>query len=106
MSNFYKTKEWNNLRKKILRRDRYECQYFRRFGRSVDATTVHHIFPYEFYPELKKVSWNLISLSHEAHNMMHDRLTHKLTDEGKSLRDRYLPKYFEYCRKKNIEPRL
>ena len=86
--NIYDTKRWRALRQRILKRDKYCCQYFTRYGRHVDATTVHHIFPVEQYPQWAFESWNLISLSTEAHNKMHDRETHELTDEGYKLQDR------------------
>ncbi|MBQ0113867.1 MAG: HNH endonuclease [Bacteroidales bacterium] len=83
----YDSARWRKLRKKIMRRDGYQCQYLKRFGRNVPADTVHHIYPVEFYPEYKWCEWNLISLSNEAHNMMHYRGTHKLTKNGEGLKD-------------------
>lgn len=50
------------------------------------AHTVHHIFPWEFYPEYTYENWNLISLCKDCHNKMHDRESHKLTEEGERLR--------------------
>ncbi|BDZ81404.1 hypothetical protein Lac3_26130 [Claveliimonas bilis] len=44
---------------------------------------MHHIYPMEDYPELKHEKWNLISLSNENHNKMHDRTTRKITKAGK-----------------------
>ena len=93
MSNFYKTKRWERLRKAILARDGYRCQYNSRYGKNVSANTVHHIFPAEDYPQYRWESWNLISLSHEAHNMMHDRNTNELTDAGRELLERTARKY-------------
>ena len=49
------------------------------------ANTVHHIFPAEDFPQYAFEKWNLISLSSEAHNMMHDRTTNELTDAGMEL---------------------
>lgn len=46
---------------------------------------VHHVFPREQYPEYQWEPWNLISLSAEAHNEMHDRNTGSLTDKGQEL---------------------
>ena len=82
---FYKTARWLRLRAVILRRDGYMCQASRRYGRRVQADTVHHIFPREIYPEYQYDTWNLISLSAEAHNRMHDRVTGALTKEGFEL---------------------
>lgn len=85
----YTSKRWLRLRQKILKRDNYMCQYSKRYGRLIQANTVHHIFPAEQYPEYEWCEWNLISLSKEAHNMMHDRDTHELTEEGKRLQRKY-----------------
>lgn len=82
---FYKTTRWKNLRERILRRDGYMCQITKRYGKLIEANTVHHIFPREYYPEYQWEPWNLISLSTEAHNMMHDRDTDRLTGEGLEL---------------------
>lgn len=84
----YQSKRWKLLREKILKRDKYMCQYSRRYGRRIDATMVHHIFPADEYPQWAYKDWNLISLSNEAHEKMHDRDTHKLTTEGLSLQKR------------------
>ena len=80
-NNFLKKSRWKNLRNRILRRDKYLCQYFLRYGKNIEATHVHHIFPVEIYPEYKYCDWNLISLSQKAHNIMHVRNSHELTDE-------------------------
>lgn len=84
----YKTKRWQRKRAAILRRDKFTCQETLRYGKRVTATTVHHIYPVEFWPELAYVSWNLISLSTEQHNAMHDRDSHELTALGKQLQRR------------------
>lgn len=105
--NTYHKQRWKNKRKYILKRDKYLDRELLRFGRRVEADTVHHIFPIEFYPELKYVDWNLISLNHSTHNEMHTR--HKgqqcnLTDKGLDLQKRYNRKYKSWCRKNGIEP--
>lgn len=84
----YTSRRWLKLRQRILRRDNYQCQYSKRYGRNVEANTVHHIFPVELYPQYEWCDWNLISLSSEAHNKMHDRDSHELTAEGLKLQDR------------------
>lgn len=81
----YNSKRWQRLREKILKRDNYMCQYSKRYGRRVPANMVHHIYPAEVFPEYQWCEWNLISLSNEAHNMMHDRDSHQLTVIGISL---------------------
>lgn len=79
---FYKSARWNRLRAAALRRDGYMCQDARRFGRRVEATTVHHIFPRDEFPEYQWEMWNLISLSAQAHDSLHDRATGALTEKG------------------------
>lgn len=86
--NIYETTRWKKKRAKILRRDKYLCQISKRYGRMVQADTVHHIFPVEEYPEYMYCDWNLISLCHAQHNAMHDRDSHKLSAKGRELMER------------------
>ena len=92
----YKSKRWLRLRQRILKRDGYMCQESKRYGRMVEANTVHHVFPVSRFPEYQWCEWNLISLSHAAHNRMHIRDTDELTDEGMRLMIRV-------ARKQNID---
>lgn len=82
---FYKTKRWEKKRAAVLRRDGYMCRISKRYGKRREASTVHHIFPAEYFPEYIWESWNLISLCADEHNRMHDRKTHELTEYGKKL---------------------
>lgn len=82
---FYKEKKWERKRNKVLKRDGYMCQIAKRFGKIKPAELVHHILPIEEYPEYALCEWNLISLSREAHNTLHDRATGELTEKGKEL---------------------
>ena len=82
---FYKSKQWEHKRDSILRRDSYTCQLCKRYGRMTGAGHVHHVYPFEQYPEYALESWNLISLCQQCHNKMHDRDTHELTEEGRRL---------------------
>ncbi len=68
---FYRSKRWKVKRKAILRRDGYMCVECRKYGRRVDATTVHHIKEIEHYPELALVDSNLVSLCEACHNKKH-----------------------------------
>lgn len=81
----YGTKRWTRLRERILRRDDYMCQVSKRYGRKIEATTVHHIFPAADYPEYQWCDWNLISVCAVVHNSFHDRETRALTEEGMKL---------------------
>lgn len=71
MNPFYKQKRWKMKRKQILKRDRFLCQHCLRYGRRVDATTVHHIKELEKYPELAYTDSNLVSLCDACHNKQH-----------------------------------
>ena len=105
--NTYHTNRWKKKRNFILRQDHYIDQELLRYGRRVPANTVHHIYPVEFYPELKYVNWNLISLSSETHNQMHDRHKNEhgnLTEKGLELQHRYRGEYLAWCREHNLEP--
>lgn len=82
---FYESRRWDELRQSILRRDRYVCQYYKRYGRLVEAQLVHHIFPRLEFPEYQYERWNLISVSRKAHNLLHDRDTDELTETGRDM---------------------
>ena len=85
MDGFYKSRRWRLLRKAVLRRDGYVCQWSKRFGKRVEAQTVHHVFPREEFPEYQWEGWNLVSLSGRVHDEMHDRVTGALTEKGRAL---------------------
>jgi 5-methylcytosine-specific restriction endonuclease McrA len=99
---FYKSTKWKRKRNNILKRDDYMCQESKRYGKTVSATTVHHIYPLEYYPELAFIDWNLISLSNIKHNSMHDRDTHELTDLGKQWQARVRDKFEEWKKKNKL----
>lgn len=80
-----RTKKWEDLRAFILRRDKFLDQVALRYGKRIDANTVHHIFPREFFPEYTYAAWNLVSVSHKTHNELHVRDSHKLTAKGWDL---------------------
>lgn len=87
----YKSARWRELREQVLRRDKYLCRESARYGRTIEATTVHHIWPADEYPQYAWCAWNLVSLSAAAHNAMHDRGTGALTDSGEAWRRRTPP---------------
>lgn len=82
---FYKGARWERVRAAALARDGYMCRESARFGRRVQADTVHHAFPRELFPEYQYSLWNLVSLSAAVHDQMHDRVTGDLTEKGKDL---------------------
>lgn len=96
MNSFYKSTKWKRKRAVILRRDEYRCQESKRYGKTEPATTVHHIYPLEEYPELALMDWNLISLSDRRHNEMHDRVTREITERGNHWQDRVRDKFEEW----------
>ena len=87
----YDNKRWKKKREKILKRDGYLCRESKRYGKRVEATTVHHIYPVEAYPEYAWCDWNLVSLSLTKHNAMHDRKTNELTSLGREWMFRTIP---------------
>lgn len=82
---FYKKRRWELLRAAILKRDGYRCQLSKRYGKRVEANTVHHIFPRDLFPEYQWDPWNLISLARDVHDTLHDRATGDLTEKGAEL---------------------
>lgn len=82
MINFYKTKQWIKKRAIRLRKDDYLCQECKRYGKTTQANTVHHVYPLEDYPRYRLAIWNLLSLCNKCHNSMHDRFTNELTKKG------------------------
>lgn len=86
-----KNKRWRRLRELALARDGELCQESLRYGKTVTATEVHHIWPAEEYPEYAYCLWNLVSLSKAKHDAMHERLTRRLTPLGESWRRRTIP---------------
>lgn len=67
----YKNKKWERKRRSILVRDGYMCQICKRYGKSVQATVVHHIKHADEYPELMYEDSNLISLCAACHEKAH-----------------------------------
>ena len=84
-------KKWERLREFVLARDQDLDQEAKRYGKRMEAQVVHHIFPREYFPQYAFDEWNLISLSQQKHEAMHDRLTGKLTPLGESWRRRVSP---------------
>ena len=87
----YYHRKWKKKQKHILRLDKYRDRVAAMYGRTEEATTVHHIYPAEEYPEYAWCDWNLISLSQPMHNAMHDRSTGALTALGREWTRRVSP---------------
>lgn len=92
---WYNSPKWRRVRLSALRRDGYQDQEAKRFGKIRPAEIVHHIFPKDEYPQYAYCLWNLISVSRATHNTFHDRDTDELTEKGRELLRRT-------CRKKNM----
>ncbi len=84
----YSCGKWKKKRQRILRLDGYRCRVAEMFGRQEEATTVHHIYSAEVYPEYAWCDWNLISVSQASHNKLENRKTRELTDLGRKLMER------------------
>lgn len=87
----YYGSKWKKKRKHILRLDGYVCQVSRMYGRTEEATVVHHIYPADMYPEWAWEDWNLISVSMATHNRLENRQTGELTEEGLRLQQMIRP---------------
>lgn len=101
---FYNSKRWKKKRKAILRKYDYLCQESKRYGRTVQAEVVHHIYPLELYPELALIDWNLIPLSKKEHSAMHDRNTKNITAKGLRWQEKQ-KKNFENLKKTFVTPK-
>ena len=94
----YGSQKWKRKREHILKLDGYKDRVAARYGRTIEATIVHHIYPAELYPEYAYCDWNLISVSMSTHNALENRQTGELTAEGIKLQKRTIP--FKNWRKK------
>lgn len=82
---FYDSAKWIALRASVLRAAGYMDQLELRAGRKVEADRVHHIFPREKYPEYEAARWNLIAISAETHERLHNRAGNDLSALGWEL---------------------
>lgn len=83
-NDFTSSRLWRAKRERILKRDNYECQLSKRYGKHLQAEVVHHIFPRADYPQYALCDWNLVSLTLKQHNTLHTD-GGGLTDKGKQL---------------------
>lgn len=87
----YGSQKWKRKRLHILRIDGYRDRIAKRYGRTEEATIVHHIYPAEAYPEYAWQDWNLISVSMATHNKLENRTTGELTELGRQLMNNTVP---------------
>lgn len=86
---FYNSTKWKKKRAKILRRDKYQCQRCKRYGKLTEATMVHHIIEIEEDPSLALVDSNLVSLCKACHEKQHPEKAQKASRYRKSFGDPY-----------------
>jgi 5-methylcytosine-specific restriction endonuclease McrA len=71
---FYKTADWRRVRRYVLRRDNYECQWCKEDGRVTTTNLeVDHIEELEKRPDLRLEPDNLRTLCIDCHNKRHKR---------------------------------
>lgn len=70
--NFYRTREWSQLRHLALERDHYLCQYCKVQGIITPAKTVDHIVPIEYAPQLSSELENLADACGTCHRLKTD----------------------------------
>lgn len=87
----YGSVRWKAKRNHILRRDKYKDKIEARYGRAVEATIVHHIYPSDEYPQYAWEDWNLVSVSPSTHQKLHNR-DGSLSEKGIELMKRTIPK--------------
>ena len=87
----YQGSRWKKKRQRILRMDGYRCRVAAMYGRTEEATTVHHIYSADSYPEYAWEDWNLISVSAAGHNKLENRKTGELSRLGRQLMERTIP---------------
>lgn len=74
---FYNSSRWRRKQKAILKRDHYQCQLCKRYGRITEAKIVHHKLELDEYPELAFDDSNLVSVCMKCHNKLHPEKSNK-----------------------------
>ncbi|USS86483.1 HNH endonuclease [Fructilactobacillus cliffordii] len=71
--NFYRTKQWADLRKQVLSRDYYTCQYCKADGKlTPNSRTVDHVVPIEVDSNLRAEASNLATICRACHKLKTD----------------------------------
>ena len=82
----YKSREWKELKEKVLKEFHNECLWCREKGIISKAEEVHHIQYVKKYPELALCEYydyrgqryrNLVPLCHDCHDRAHERMKYK-----------------------------
>jgi len=71
VNKFYKSSEWREKRKDILKRDHNECQMCKAEGKYSKGYCIHHIKIIKVNPLLALTDSNLITLCNEHHELQH-----------------------------------
>lgn len=83
---FYKSKEWQKKKDKVLKEFHNECAWCKEKGRISLATQVHHIQYVKTHPELALDEYyihkgkryrNLVPLCHDCHDKAHERMKYR-----------------------------
>ncbi len=83
---FYKSKEWQQLKRGVLNDAHNECERCKAKGKISKATEVHHVQWVKKHPELAlsrtytykgQVYKNLLALCHDCHDKEHERFKYK-----------------------------
>ena len=69
---FYKSARWRKLRALVLSKEPL-CQLCMRYGRTTEATEVHHLKARKAHPELAMVESNLEGLCTSCHSTMENQ---------------------------------
>lgn len=74
--NFYHWQEWEKLRERVLKLDRYECQLCKANGRYRRAVIVHHVKHLKDRPDLALSLYDegerqLVSVCKQCHEHLH-----------------------------------
>lgn len=71
---FYHSKEWRQVRKEVIKRDKKECQVCKSLGKvTVNNLLVHHIYILEYYYNKRLDIDNLVTVCHSCHELIHNR---------------------------------
>lgn len=88
---FYKTKEWKELKKQILKKNHNECEECKKNGVITKADTVHHVMKVREHPQLAlsevyqaedgSYRNNLIPVCKPCHNKLHPEKRKQMKSE-------------------------
>ena len=74
----YSRSKWKELRKKILKRDNYQCVICGAKHSSKNKLVVHHIYPISSFPEFAIEEWNLVTVCEKCHKKLHHALIYRI----------------------------